>query len=371
MAPSANALDLDDVIRLKVAGIGEDTILKLVEVERAVFYLSVQDMIDLKDAGASDYLIRELIDTPDRFGDRPGSVSDSYDDYDDLYDYDDVYDYDDDDINIYVYDYEPYDSDDYTAIFSNYYYDPFAYHWYWWPRAYVYYSPFWWARTSYYYGGHWCRDWWDPWGPCTWYCDWHYGYGHHCGTSHTRVATRRSWNRGAGAAIARLDRERTIWRKAGTDRPSSVRSKTRSTDQTHRAYRAGKSKPGASDVGYVDARTIRKRSARDGARASTERARYRSGSDRSRDRKASSRGSVGREIKSPKRDGSKSKARRDSPQLKKQKPPTPRKPAAEGKSKGSRGTTRSGGSKAGKSKAPAKKEPAKSPSSDRGRSGRR
>jgi hypothetical protein len=189
-------LTLDDVFRLKAAGVSEETILSLVEKEEAVFYLSVEEIIALKDVGASDAFIRELLETPDRFGDggdRRGESS--WDDY---------------------------DFDDYSTVFVYQYYDPFAYYWYPWPGYYVYYSPFWWSHCGFYYGGYWSRDWWYAWSPCASYCDYRYGYHHWCGPSHTRAAVERTWRRAPSAFPERERRERTIWQRAGLTSPRGI-----------------------------------------------------------------------------------------------------------------------------------------------------
>lgn len=220
-APAAQALSLDDIIRLKLAGVEEETILRVVDAEEAVFYLSVEDILDLKDAGASDDFIRELMDTPERF---PGSEYRSTDD-------------------IYIHGYEPFDNNDYATVFTHYYYDPFAYYWYPWPRFYAYYSPFWWTNCGFYFAGHWCWDWSDPWGSCYWYCDRNYGYCHYFGPSRTRVRARGSeWRAaGAGGATGRLSRQRAIWRQADLSEPRTTRVRAPSTSArltrptTHRA----------------------------------------------------------------------------------------------------------------------------------------
>jgi hypothetical protein len=199
----AQALTFDEVIRLKLADVEEETILKVIEVDRSMFSLSVEDILDLRDVGCSNDFIRALIATvPDESGTQQNTV--------------------------YVYeDYEPFDDDDYQTVFQNYYYDPFAYHWYSWPSSFLYYSPFWWSHSGFYYGGHWCSDWWDPWGPCYSYCDSHWGYSHHYGYDRSHIRARRDYydrhGRGHnyGAATKRLSRERKLWQQAGLSAPAS------------------------------------------------------------------------------------------------------------------------------------------------------
>ncbi|MBD3236487.1 MAG: hypothetical protein GF330_07275, partial [Candidatus Eisenbacteria bacterium] len=217
LGSSASAVTVDDLIRLKLAGVGEETILHVVEAEGGLLYLGVDDIIDLREAGASDAFLRALIDlTPD--GSERAATGSSYrqesyrDDYGSRWQ--DEYDL-----------YEPFDYyDDYTIVFTNYYYDPFAYHWHVWPRYYVYYSPFWWSHTGFYYAGFWSRDWWDPWSACVWYCDWHWGYNRYYGRSQTRAAAGRTWRRVREATAERIAREKRIYRRAGAgEPPRSVR----------------------------------------------------------------------------------------------------------------------------------------------------
>src|SRR5512144_753395 len=72
LAGQAAAMDVDDVIALLEDGVGEQVILDQVAAESAHFELTTQDILDLRDAGASDDLIRELILT----GTDQGSRSD-------------------------------------------------------------------------------------------------------------------------------------------------------------------------------------------------------------------------------------------------------------------------------------------------------
>jgi len=230
MAPLALALDVDDILQLKRAGVTEETILRVVEDARAVLRLSVDDILDLKAAGCSDDLIHALLDTPERFGPGADVSSDQRDYRTDAYELD-------------VYDYSLYD-DDYETVFVRHYYDPFAYYWYPWPRAYFYWSPFWWSHAGFYYAGHWCRDWWDPWGPCTWYCDWNWGYHRHFGPSHTRMTARRTYEpHGRGAATRRMDRQAQVHQRAGLELAPDMR--VRSTTAVIRQAPAARSVSGS------------------------------------------------------------------------------------------------------------------------------
>jgi len=229
-ATVAAALDLDDIIRLKLADVDEETIVQVVEQDGTVFLLTVDDIIDLKDAGASEWLIRRLMATSD-----PSVLEDGYDDEDeyddedraDLYgESDDYARYDDYAAGGYDDYYSGYrqadylDPYDYATVFVYKYYDPFAYYWYPFPRHYIYYSPFWWSHTGFYFAGHYSWDWWDPWGPCTWFWDTHYGWDHHFGPSHTRTRAGRSWHSIDWDAIhARAQRERTALAREGLSTP--------------------------------------------------------------------------------------------------------------------------------------------------------
>jgi hypothetical protein len=211
-AAPAGAIDLFEILRLERAGVSEETILKVVEVDQSVFYLSADDIIDLKEAGASEWFIRELMETPERF---PDATVDYY--YDADPDWTDAYVYDDDDLYS---EYRTIGIDDYETVFVHHYYDPFAYYWYPWPRFYVYYSPFWWSRAGFYYAGHWSWDWWDPWSPCYHYCDYRYGWRHHFGPSHTRQRAGRNWHSiDRRATRERDERERTVLRQASLTQP--------------------------------------------------------------------------------------------------------------------------------------------------------
>ncbi len=214
VAPSAAAsVSVDDLIRLKQAGVSEETILEVVQAEGVVLVLSVEDIIDLKNAGASDWLIRALMDTREQAAtassSAQGNVAEEYE-YDS--------DWGDDDTPLYS---------DYSVVFADHYYDPFAYYWYPWPQSYFYYSPFWWSHSGFYYGGYWCWDWWDPWGPCTSYCDAHYGFDHHFGRSRTRDHGERRWHQLDTAVPRRAERERSIYQRAGLSTPESITSRSR------------------------------------------------------------------------------------------------------------------------------------------------
>jgi len=254
IVPAALALDVQDILRLKQAGVTEETILRVVDDARAVVRLSVDDILDLKDAGCSDEPIRALLDTAERFGPGADEARDPGE-----YQYGDGEAYRSGNYDPNAYDYSIYD-DDYETVFGYQYYDPFAYNWYPWPDAYLYWSPFWWGYAGFYYGGSWCNDWWDPWGPCSYYCDDHWGYEHHCGQSETRVTARRTYDhpdhpgepdgRARGAATQRMSREDQVYRRAG--QALAPEARVRPTASVTRQAPAARSAAGTRSLRTLD-----------------------------------------------------------------------------------------------------------------------
>ncbi len=61
VAARADALDKDAIVRLLRAGVSEDTIILIVQRENSQYALTVDDVVDLKDVGASDRLINALV----------------------------------------------------------------------------------------------------------------------------------------------------------------------------------------------------------------------------------------------------------------------------------------------------------------------
>jgi hypothetical protein len=207
-------LSFEDVVRLISAGVSEETILSLADVEGATFDLTVEQVIELKGAGASEGFIRALMGKSEgnassgAYGtpEDEGSVGSAYSDY---------------------------GLDDYATVFSEYYYDPFAYYWYAWPDYYAYYSPFWWSYAGFYYGGAWCWDWWYPWGPCTSYCNYNYGCDYWYGYSDNPSYGERDWQRARSAPADRVEREQAVRQRAGLAGPAGQ------TSRTSAAYRDG------------------------------------------------------------------------------------------------------------------------------------
>lgn len=158
---SAPALTVDDVLDLLDAGISEDIIYEQMESDGSVFYLDVDDILDLKDAGASDDLIFAMIATAEGKESRDRS-------------------------------YDRYRSRDYDRYYHrpatvNVYYDPFGYYWYPSPYYFTYWAPFSWFDYGFYWGS---PVWWGwaHWGPryhyyahtagYYWYPYGHYHHGH-------------------------------------------------------------------------------------------------------------------------------------------------------------------------------------------------
>lgn len=162
---AARAMDLEDVFALLHSGVGEAVILEQMEAEGAVFVLETEEILALKDAGASDRLLRAMIESGDvrREERRAYEERQTYGRED--ADWTDGY----------------YDVD--RALRVDLVYDPFGYHWYASPTYFVYYYPFrTWDFGFYFAGWHHWRWWgWDGYWPTYYrrYCDWHYYHAHH------------------------------------------------------------------------------------------------------------------------------------------------------------------------------------------------
>lgn len=157
LATPAAAMTIDDVLQLLQAGVNESVILDQVEAEGARFRLETEDILALKNWGASDHLVRSLIATSDRSVDRSrtddgGSWSDDY----------------------YSNDYYARDSRSRTSVSLSFTYDPFGYYWYCSPYYYGYYYPFRTINFGWYYAGCLSRSWWG------WYAYWPTYYRDYC-----------------------------------------------------------------------------------------------------------------------------------------------------------------------------------------------
>ena len=247
LAPArpAWALTVEDVAQLLRSGVGERVVLEQIEAERARFRLDAEEILALKDAGASDDLLRAMIRTGAAADEAPARVTAGRGEplgAEDYYD-------------------EP--SGTLDAAYASpglevrLYYDPFGYHWYAWPSSFAYYYPFSWVDSGFYYAGWWDTRWWYRGSWCDYYryayCQpyWH-GWNHHY--PRERHDGRYAWNRqpdrrtdhrsyGSRATTPnRPDRPGTIRR--GDDRP------TRGDRPTYRNPSTGRSAygrdPGAS-----------------------------------------------------------------------------------------------------------------------------
>jgi len=168
LAGPVRAMDVDDVVVLLQNGVGEQVILAQVAAEGARFALTTDNILDLRKAGSSDDLIRQLILTG---GDRgsseaPGSTESRPDDWTTGY-------------------YAP------SAQAQLYYY-PFGYNWYAWPYSFSYYYPFSWWNAGFYYAGWWNMGWYAGY-PCHDYYWDHYHYDHYASDGYGRHA----WGRGS------------------------------------------------------------------------------------------------------------------------------------------------------------------------------
>ena len=157
-AAPASAMDLDDVFALLNAGVGEDVILDQMESESASFLLETDDILALRRSGASDQLLRAMIESGDtRRAEREAEREAGGD---------------------WTEDYYAVDRDLRVEIA----YDPFGYHWYASPSYFVYYYPFrTWDVGCYYAGWYHWRWWgWNGYWPSYYrnYCD-SYSWQHH------------------------------------------------------------------------------------------------------------------------------------------------------------------------------------------------
>jgi hypothetical protein len=178
------AVDLDDVFRMLEAGMGDEVILKVIDADRAEFVLTSDDLIDLKEAGASDWLLEALLDRSEK---PSRAVEGSYRVI------------------------EP----SYSMVTIGYVYDPFDYYFVTWPYYYAYYSPFTFCWNWWYYGGPIHRHWCDRWGSRVNYYDGRWG---------ARTIWDRGWRGDTRYHVPRYDHGgKENGRDAGS-RPVSYRS---------------------------------------------------------------------------------------------------------------------------------------------------
>ncbi len=185
---SPEPLQVDDVLRLHLAGISEDIIVSEIIVTETVFYLTPDEIIRLKEAGVSDELLQFMIDTA-RPEEDTGATA--YPDEDIEYESGEQYaeSYEDDSEWVSVIE----DDEEVTTnvhVSLNYHYGSWWYDYYWDDYWYydLHYYPY---RVSYVFGfGGWYPGWynyyWDGYwwfavrpymGYRWWYYD-AYGYGY-------------------------------------------------------------------------------------------------------------------------------------------------------------------------------------------------
>lgn len=155
LATPAAAMTIDDVLELLHAGVNESVILDQVEAEDARFGLETEDILALKNVGASDDLVRALIATSDGSARDEGGWADDY----------------------YANDY--YRSSD-SSVSLSFTYDPFGYYWYCSPYYYGYYYPFRTINFGWYYAGCLSSNWWG------WHGYWPTYYRDYCAVRYPR-----------------------------------------------------------------------------------------------------------------------------------------------------------------------------------------
>ncbi len=203
---SAMAMTYEEALSLLRAGVGSEVVLAQLNEEGVEFDLTTAQILELRQVGASDALLRAMVES-----DAPGEKSAPRVRADEGYD-----------VNLYV--------------------DPFGYRLYSWPTAFAYYcpSPGW--NFSFYYGGY--RGWrwadydWCNWGTWYWpgysYCGspWYAWGAGHSGGHHRNYASndRTGWSR--SREPARRSGERSWNRDRSRDSTPHATGTVRSTPRT-------------------------------------------------------------------------------------------------------------------------------------------
>jgi len=164
--------------------------------EDARFDLSTEDILLLKEAGASDTLIRAMIGREDREGDWT----------------------------------DPYYSGP-VVTHVRLYYDPFGYHWYGYPFSFSYYYPFSWWDCGFYYAGWYHRAWWFG-GHRTRYYWNHYHWAHWDGRHDRDRGGRHAWNREPAGRDSR-----SAWTR-DSGRSSRIQASRSAVDRTRDGSRS-------------------------------------------------------------------------------------------------------------------------------------
>lgn len=236
----ASAVTIPEVIDMLEADVGESIILRQLETDQSVLYLTTRDIIELKEAGASDRFIEILLDVEEEHrtaretADAPKAAENSWNSDFDQWN-------------------RPYDEAN-RSVSITYEYDPFGYHWYASPVYYAYYYPYRsWDIGFYYAGwhnwrwwgwhGYWNSVWWDRcnyWYPHVTYYSHHnphhYGYSDHWKGDRYKSQGQHGWDRGDRRNGTRVDLDR------GRDR-----SRTRTyTDRSDAAPKAARPAPDRS-----------------------------------------------------------------------------------------------------------------------------
>ncbi|MEZ4648875.1 MAG: hypothetical protein R3E97_08825 [Candidatus Eisenbacteria bacterium] len=181
LAVPAWSMTTRDVFDLLEAGVGEDVILQQMAAESASFYLETDDILALRRAGATDHLLRTMIES----GDTRRSEREAYEARRSREE--------DEGVRRYRESEDDYGSpgDDWSAGYYDvdrdlrvqFVYDPFGYYWCATPSYFVYYYPFrTWDIGFYYAGWHHWRWWgWGGYWPSYYrsYCDSYYWHNHH------------------------------------------------------------------------------------------------------------------------------------------------------------------------------------------------
>lgn len=153
-AAAARAMDVDDVIGMLQAGIGEDVILKALDASEDTLFLTSEDLVDLKDAGASDWFLDELLSREEQPSSYPTRSYGSY----------------------------YYPMPGYYSI--GLVYDPFDYYFACYPYYYAYLAPLSFSWNWWYYGGPYHGSWCEPY------------HGYRVSYYASRWGTRSIWDRG-------------------------------------------------------------------------------------------------------------------------------------------------------------------------------
>ena len=202
IAVPASAITVQDVIGLARAGASDTIILSKIDADGTVFRLTVDEILELKQAGVSDTVITYMINTGKSRTQEEAPASDYETSVGDRYQSDEDYETERDS------GYNTSLDDRYrgTVSVSYTYYYP---HWpgYWWS---YYYDPFWWPSLSFYFTYwppypyyYWYYDPWYRWGR-DWYAYWDYpGYWDRYGSGHYRHRTYKGRNVGSRGQAGR------------------------------------------------------------------------------------------------------------------------------------------------------------------------